>query len=375
MFNSFKKLMKFLPALAFFGIITAGTAKAQLGDAGAILRAGAKDANTLLDSYVSPYAKGFGANLNTGWFNTAKSHKKLGFDVSLNVAAAFVPSADQLFNVEDLTFTQLERISGNPVTPTIAGEDVTNTEMGVYWDDPRTPGSNDVLFSFDLPGGTGFPYTPSPMVQASVGLIKDTDISLRFVPTVEVPGVDADLGLFGVGIKHGLNQWLPGGKLLPVDVSVQFGYTTFNASAGFDVTPDAGADTYNSYPSTTWDGQGIDMETTASTFNAIVGKTLPFISVYAGVGFENSTTTISTPGSYPITSPNPNYDPFSSDPAKNSEKIIEKIDEPVKLEIDGSNSVRGFVGTRIKIAILQISASYTLANYSSFNVGFGIGLR
>lgn len=375
MFNSSKSIMKLLSALAFIGIMTAGTAKAQLGDAGAILRSGTADANTLLESYISPYAKGFGANLNTGWFNTSKTHKKLGFDISLNIATATIPSADQLFNVNDLSFTQLELISGNPVTPTVAGEGATNTEMGAYWDDPRTPGSNDVLFSFEVPGGTGFPYTFSPMVQASIGLIKDTDVTLRYIPEVDVPGVDASLGLFGFGIKHGLNQWLPGGKFLPVDVSVQFGYTSFNANSGFEVKPFVHSDTYNSYPSTTWDGQGIEMETTASTFNAIVGKTLPFISVYAGVGYENSKTTFKTPGSYPIVTPNPDYNPFSSDPAQNSEKVIKKIDGPIDLEFNGTNSLRGFVGARIKIAILQISASYTLANYSSFNVGFGIGLR
>lgn len=375
MFKRFKTIMKYLYALAFIGVLMTGTAKAQLGDAGAILRAGATDANTLMESYVGPYAKGFGADLNTGWFNTAKTHKKLGFALTINVAAAVVPTADQLLNVNDLALTQLELISGSAETPTIAGNDATDTRLGVYWDDPRTTSNQDVLFDFAVPAGTGFSYAPSPMVQASVGLIKDTDVTLRYVPDTDFSAVDASIGLFGFGIKHGINQWLPGGKLIPVDLSVQFGYTTFNASAGFEVDPETGSDIYNPYQASTWDGQGIDMETKASTFNAIVGKTLPFISVYGGIGIESSTTTINTPGSYPITSPNPNYNPSSTDPAQNSEKVIEKIDSPIDLKIDGDNSVRAFAGFRFNIAVIQISGSYTLSNYSAFNVGFGFGLR
>ncbi len=374
MFNNWKKIIKGLCAVSVLSLATAGHVQAQLGDAGEILRGGAADANTLLESYLAPFGEGFGANLNTGWFNQAKAHGTLGFDLSINAAVALVPTSSQTFNINDLTLSQLELLSGSTESPTIAGDNTSTSTMGITFTNPQT-GQEEVLTSFDIPGGSGYPYVPSPMVQATIGIIKDTDVSLRYVPEVDIPVVDGSVGLFGFGVKHGLNQWLPGGKVLPVDISVQFGYTTFSSSASFEVDPEEGSDIYNPFPASTWDGQGLELETTAQTFNIIAGKKLPFISVYGGIGFENSTTSITTPGVYPITSVNPDYDPNSSDPAKNNQKIIESLDAPIDIEIEGSNNMRAFVGARLSIAILRISASYTQSTYSSVNVGVGFGFR
>lgn len=378
MLNMFTNNIKRLCAVLALSLLTVGTAHAQLGDAGEILRGGADDANSLLQSYLTPFGEGFGANLNTGWFNQAKPHGTLGFDISVNAAVALVPASDETFNVVDLGLSELTIASGSsPETPTIAGSDESTTrlELTSTYTNPQTGQQEQItLTEFDLPGGSGYPYVPSPMVQATVGIIKDTDVSLRFVPETDIGPIDASVGLFGFGVKHGVNQWLPGGKLLPVDISLQFGYTTFNSSADFDVNPEVGNDIYNPFMASQWDGQGLELETTATTYNAIVGKKLPFISVYGGVGFENSTTTVSTPGSYPVTSVNPDYDP-NSNSEDTRQKIIESIDSPIDLEIKGSNNMRAFVGARLSIAILRISASYTLSNYSSANIGIGFGFR
>ena len=373
MINIYKKIFKSLCAIAIISCTTVGTSYAQLDDAGAILRAGADDANVLMKSYIAPFGKGFGANLNTGWFNTAQTHKTLGFDLSINVAAAIVPSSGQSFNVNDLTFDELELISGSPNAPTISGNESSDTEMGITYTNPQT-NQEETLTSFIIPGGTGFPYVPSPMIQASLGIIKDTDITVRYVQETDIDPIEGSVGLYGIGVKHGVNQWLPGGSALPVDISVQFGYTSFNSDAGFEVLPENEPDTYNEYQPSTWEGQGIELETSATTFNAIVGKTLPIISIYGGVGIESSTTTIASPGSYPITVPNENYN-NAGDPSFGFPKVIERVDSPVDIEIEGDNSFRAFAGTRLKLAIFQISASYTLSTYSSFNVGFGISFR
>ncbi|MGN8225037.1 DUF6588 family protein [Gracilimonas sp. BCB1] len=373
MFNKFKKITKGLCALSVISLATVGTVQAQLGDAGAILRAGADDANTLMESYLAPYTKGFGAGLNTGWFNTAKAHPTLGFDISLNVSAAVIPGSDQIFDVSQLALQQLEVVSGGSETPTVAGDKSTNTEVGIFATNPQN-GNREEVARFGLPGGSGFPYAPAPMIQASLGIVKDTDITLRYIPEFTAPVVDAGVGLFGVGVKHGINQWLPGGKLLPVDLSVQIGYNKFNANANFNVNPEEGSDIYNPYNASQWDGQGIDLETTATTYNAIVGKTVPFISVYGGIGFETSKTSLQTPGAYPVTSFNPNYDPNSNDP-ETREKRIESVESPIDLEIKDNNSMRAFAGLRFSLAVFRISASYTISNYSTFNVGVGFGLR
>ena len=55
---------------------------------------------------------------NSGWYNTAKVHSKLGVDLSLRLNTTFVPSVEQAFSISDL-----ENITTNAENlPTIIGE-------------------------------------------------------------------------------------------------------------------------------------------------------------------------------------------------------------------------------------------------------------
>tara|TARA_R110000868_G_scaffold37111_10_gene131519 strand:+ start:1106 stop:2236 length:1131 start_codon:yes stop_codon:yes gene_type:complete len=374
-----KILLKYSTAALFLGALTfSNPVQAQLGDAGEILKSGADDANLLLKSYLDPFGKGFGASMNTGWFTSAGTHKKLGFDLSLNVGAAIVPTSGLSFNVNDLGFNRLELKSGtSAVTPTVNGVDNTNTVFEVYSDpfdhdlNPTTPDERILLTEFGAPAGIGFEYVPAPMVQASLGLIKSTDITLRFIPETSLGDDFGNVALFGLGVKHGLNQWIPGGKLLPIDLSLQMGFTQLTLTTPFDVNPESGSNIKNDYDPSTWDDQSLDFEANAFTANVIVGKTLPFISGYVGLGFETSETSIATPGSFPITSVNDDYNGTT----ETREKKIEAIVDPIDISIGGDNNLRAFAGVQFKLAVLKIFANYTASTYSSFNAGFGITFR
>lgn len=361
--------MSAISILTFVLIIIATPLKAQLDNAGEILRAGQEDANTLLKEYFKPVGKGFGTDLNTGWFNTAKTHGTLGFDISINASVARVPGVDRSFDVRNIDLDELEYIEGDPITPTAFGGDESGPTMGAYEDyDPTSPGE-ELVFDFEMPRGTGVPYVPAPMVQAGVGLIKGTDITARYVPPLSLPS-DIKLNLWGVGIKHEITQWLPGGQLIPVDLSLQAGFTKLNSSVGFTVNPEEGADIENNYPDNTWNGQKAELSSDAFTINALIGKTLPFISVYGGFGYETSAVNLSTPGSYPITVPNEDYPEQSA-----QSKEVEKIDNPIDLSYSGNSSFRGLIGTRIKLAFFNITASYTLSKYPVGQVGVGFSFR
>ena len=64
-----------------------------------------------------------------------------------------------------------------------------------------------------MPAGLNIPLFPVPIVQAGIGLIKDTEISVRYLPKINVGKVD-QINLYGLAIKHDLLQWIPGGKIL-----------------------------------------------------------------------------------------------------------------------------------------------------------------
>ncbi|MFH5886139.1 DUF6588 family protein [Halalkalibaculum sp. DA3122] len=369
-----QSLLKGLLLFALLSIISVPSF-AQIEDVGTILQSGKEDANTLVKSYLKPFGSGFGAGLNTGWTNTAKTHNTLGFDLTVSSGLAIVPDTDLSFDVNDLNLQQLEVKSTSSVAPTINGPEQPGATLAAY-EDVDGNGVEEELFSFDMPQGTGFEYVPAPMIKAGVGLIKNTDVMVRFVPEYDIPEVGGSFKLFGVGVKHDVKQWLPGGNLIPVDISVMYGYTTMDLNSELELLPEDVIqdqnNTENPYAASTWQGQNAALTSDAWTINALVGKTLPVISVYGGVGYEASTLSIKTAGSYPTVVPNTAY---QDDPNNNEPMIVEAVDEPIDVEIDGKNGFRALAGFRLRFAIFHISGSYTLANYSSYNLGVGISFR
>ncbi len=380
----FTKLSSCYKALLFLLILLSYTfsntqiVKAQLGDAGEILRTSTEDANLLMQNYFKPLGKGFGSNLNSGWVNSAKPYRTLGFDLRIDASVALVPGADEIFNVATIGLSPNVQIDGNPVTSTAVGD--VNGPVLSRTETVTNPFTQEQiqteLFSFELPRGYGTPLVPSPMIQLTVGLIKDTDVTLRYIPDISIPGVDdLNVKLIGFGVKHGLNQWLPGGSMLPVDISIQAGFTNFDASIDFEVLPNVdpnNPDIENPFTDDVWQGQRAAIETNAFTGNILVGKNFPIIALWGGVGFQTSTVSFRTPGAFPVILPN---DEFQQNPMGNKPFIISRVDDPIDFDIDGANTVHGMAGLRVRLAIFTISASYTLSNYQIANLGVGISFR
>ncbi len=372
--NGKRFTVSFLTGILFTFLLTPA-AIAQVDDVGRILQASREDANILVREYLKPFGSGFGAGINTGWTNTAQPHKKFGFDITITAGLAVVPGSDKSFDVTQIGLQQLELESGPGTAQTINGSDnVQTTTLAAY---ETINGQRTKLFEFDMPGGTGFGYVPAPEIKVGLGLIKDTEIMVRYVPEVSIDEYGT-FQQFGFGAKHGLNQWLPGGNLLPVDISIMAGYTNLTVTSDFNITaedvitdPNNTENPYAGQPST-WDGQKVEIDTDAFTINALVGKTLPIISVYGGVGIQTSTMSIGTPGTYPTIVPNPD---FQSDPQNEDPLIVDTIEQPIDVELKGGNSFHALAGMRLKFAIFHISASYTLSNYSTLNAGFGITFR
>lgn len=354
MLQNYRRLLKIGLTFMIMAFVATGSAYAQLGDIGAFLRAGADDATLLTKEYLKPFPTGFGTGLNAGWTEEAAPKKKLGFSLQIRSSLALVPTSDQEFDISTLGLTNMEVAPGNSsITPTIAGNDSPGPEMIV------TDDNGNELTRFNMPEGTGFAFVPAPTIQASVGLIKNTDITVRYFPQTDI----SDFGSFGVlggAIKHDITQWIPAGSALPVDISLMAGFNRITVDGNLDVQPDPGA--IPNDPSNVGDFSDQAVNTSTNTFviNALVGKSLPIISGYVGAGYQKSTFDLDVNGDYPVSLPLNRY---------------EVVNDPISFSLDGESSVHLLGGFRVKLGFLAIYGEATLANYFTANAGVGLSFR
>lgn len=360
--NSLSDKSFYVKISSFFSLILisliATPARAQLFDSGEILRSGADDANLLLQEYLHPFGGGFGADLNSGWFTSAKPLEAFSFDLRISASASFVPQKDRIFDVTKLNLKTVRLLEGPSNTPTAFGDNKIETStLGTIID-------NEELFSFKMPEGIGYHFVPAPMAQFTLGLPGYTQVTLRYTPTVEINS-EYQFCIFGIGGMIGLNPILFKNKL-PIDLSIQAGLMDLRADAKFDVRPIDDEDIENSYPHSHWNGQGLDFDSQSFSVNLLAGKQFAVLSLFAGVGYQSASTQIKTRGSYPVVVP------ISDKSALGPSQEIKSLDAPINFTLDGVNSFHVLGGFQLKITIISISAAYTIAEYPTLKAGFGI---
>ncbi|OAN62076.1 hypothetical protein A8B79_03800 [Balneola sp. EhC07] len=368
MIHRYKTITKLILSTLVLGFMAITPAKAQFGDIGAFLEAGANDASILTREYIKPFPTGFGTGLNAGFTESAAPKKLFGFSIQLRPSVAVVPSGDQSFDISTLNLEKIRVASGeNPVTQTISGSKDGGPLLEIFAD-PNDP--NTKIGEFEMPGGTGFAFVPAPIVQASIGLIKKTDVTVRYLPETDVSDFGS-MSVLGGAVKHELTQYVPGGKLLPVDVSLMVGFNQISVDANLDLQPDQNATRDPNDPALTSnpnpDFSAQEVTTTTNTFvvNALVGKSLPFISIYGGVGYQKADFELSMVGDYPVASFNPTT----------PQEDYNVITDPFALEIESESNVHLLGGFRLRLGILAFYGEATLANYFTANAGVGISFR
>jgi len=286
-----------------------------------------KQGEKLLEAYFSPMAESFGAGLNNGWYNTAKPHNLGGFDLTFTLNTVIIPNAAESFKIGNefggvFTSTETEASS---IFGSSDGTPMTYTNSNT---------STDV--DFNMPGGFKTPALPLPMLQAGIGLIKNTAIDIRYMPMLNV-GNNFNVNLFGIGLKHDLLQWIPvAGDAIPMSLSLQGGYTTLNTELKISE-------------------QDVSLNTKATTINLVASKRLLMVTGYAGIGYNSSTTS------------------FSADADFELNGI--KFEEKVQMEFESKNNLRANVGFRFNITLVTIQADYTFAEYPTATLGLGVSLR
>lgn len=317
------------------------------------------DASKLTESYINPVMKGLMYSMNGGWYTTAKTHKKFGFDITINGNASFVPSTDKVFNFNSSDYEFLSTANGETSLQTVMGDDQETTiDVSI----PLENGTYKVA-SFDMPGGIGgdlpIEAVPTPMVQVGFGLPWKTDVKLRFVPTLNFDD-KVEASLIGFGLQHDLTQYLGPIDKLPLSISILGALT--NMKVAYAIEDENNSDGVN-----VTNGEA-EFKMDAFTIQALASLDFKVVTIYGGLGYNGGNSTIKLKGTYDL----------EYDVEDNNGNVVgtaqESITDPINLGFN-ANGVRATLGTRLNIGFFKIFTDYTLQEYSTLTAGIAFSFR
>lgn len=335
--------MKLIKILSLSALMSLPLGLLAQSDIDVYLEAGAEDASKLIESYLTPALNGFGYGMNNGWYNTAKAHKTLGFDLTVTVSAVKVPSSQQFFTFRNSDYENIKLVNGETAQlPTLMGPNEDGPELEIYDEDGQATGvSVTSIPGLGLKDEIGINAVPVPMAQLGIGIAKNTDLKFRYIPKIDLDG-DGDIGLFGIGVMHDVKQWIPGIKLLSFDLSALVGYTKLTAN-------------YNLEGNIDGDNQKGEFSATGLTFQGIISKQFSVLTLYGGLGYNSTNTSVKVLGTYEL-------------------EDFDTLHDPVDLSF-GEGSMMLTAGFRLKLAILTLHADYTLNKYPVITAGVGFSVR
>ena len=320
----------------------------------------AEDASLLTENYLNPAMKGLMYSMNGGWYTTAKTHKKFGFDLTINANASFVPNSDQMFSFIPNDYMFLSLPNGESSLPTVMSEKDTETTVDISI--PNGDGTYKVA-SFDMPGGItkDLPINavPTPMVQLGFGLPLSTDLKFRLVPKLNFDD-SVEANLIGFGLQHDLMQHFGPLEKLPLNVSVLAAFTTMKVA--YNIEDEDATDNVQVN-----NGQA-EFKMNTWTLQAVASLDFKIVTLYGSLGYNNGKTTAKMKGDYTLT-----YDVEDSG-GNTIGTVSESISDPINLAFE-ANGVRATIGTRLNIGFFKIFADYTLQEYNTASAGIAFSFR
>lgn len=358
-------LVRFLFCLLFLPASVGVKAQSEVVD---FIKGGIADGEALIQGYLEPLGNAMGANLNGGWYNTAKVHNTLGFDITLTLTAAFPPESAKTFDLAAIGLTRLELSDpSNSIAPTFAGSPGKGPLLVL-----RDPQSGITLVEFESLGGLNVPLYPLPMVKGAVGLPKGFEIMGRFIPKFSFE--DVSLGMWGAGLKYDFLQHIPVVNNVPfLNASVMGAYTSISSSAGVDFQKSIYGEEIEGIPVLGgldhYDNQKLQLEMRGFTGLLLVSYDLPVITFYSGIGFSRAMTNVDLFGDYPLID-------VLQDQTDGSISIeVVDITDPIALEFKNHSGFQSTLGLRLKLAVVTLHVDYTLANYNMLSAGLGFSFR
>lgn len=342
--------------ILFSFLMLTGAYTSQAQDFDVIIAGSKPDANKYLEGYLRPFGEGQIYNMARGWSSTAKAHKFLGFDISVNMQAAIVPDKLQTFNFRNSDYSTFSLAGGATSTnlPTFLGGKTTqdiNVTTTINGQTARTTFRAPDGIGQDMKDAIGFVAVPLPVAQVGIGFIKNTDIKVRYFPQTSFDGVK--VGVFGVGLQHEFS-YLPIIKKAPfLRLAGLLAYNKVNSE--YDLS-DGGLSGSN---------QRAQVDISALTIQGMASVKFLIFEVYASAGFIAGNSNIGIKGSYTAT--------YTGPPPANL-PVTSTIVDPVDLKYTQSGFTNTW-GLRLNLAFLKVYADYTFAKYNGAGAGIALSIR
>jgi hypothetical protein len=364
-FNRMKRLYTLITSIILF--IMVSVANAQNGNGGGnggngagssfgqLIKSSPADATLLFENYAEPFFKGLGTGLNSGWNNTAKTKKLLHFDLRITANVAEVPAGAQSFDVTKIGLSnhlQVSDTSKTNIAPTFGGsKNAPTPTMNIIDNNGKTIGT------FNMPNGV-IKYIPAPDIQLTIGLVHNTDITIRTTPTINIGSNSGSVGEIGFGIKHDIIQDFAGkGVPIPFDLAIAVNYNRINYNLPLNVQPDNGTQPASGSASD-FSNQHINGYFSGFNLQAIISKKLLFFTPFFSVAYQSANTSLGILGNYPITT---------------SSGVYTTVTDPVHINETSISGLRADIGFQLTPGFFRIFVSGSVAEYKSVNAGIGFG--
>lgn len=367
-----------LKALGLTALLTSAHYSQAQNDAARLLRSGKDEAAKLLTGYFNPLTKGLASGVNDAWYSTAKPLGPLGFDLRTGVGFSITNSDAESFTLASVSANRdyskgivIDPANGiyDTKIPTVVGSG-KSVDLIVKTNNPILPGQTINIDTIKGIEGLNTPISlgASPFVQLSVGIVKETEIMVRFLP---IQSGDYSSSGYGFGIKHSLSQWIWGVDKLPIDISGIFTYTNNVLEYKFgDNYLKSDGSSGSLSESEYKNSQKVRITTSGWQVGAIISKKLMFFTPYASIVFNNANSEMAMLGIYPVQSVRQN--------GATIENYTENVTDPVKLSSTLS-AMRSAFGFRTKFGPIALGAEYNLSyskdQFSTFNFNLAVNIQ
>lgn len=289
------------------------------------------------DQYITPAADASVYQSTAAWYSSAKSLDLYEVDVSIHFNALPIGSKKKVNTVRDSEFINLDiRDGATAEVPTALGGD---TEQ---FYDFIIDGETYEMQAFE---GIKEAAIFHPYIQATVGLWKETDVTLRYSPKIKIDV--SDYTIFGVAVKHSISQYFrKENNANAFEFAVLASYSTFDSNLLFDalaLTPTDGNEESLAVI------KGLTVNADALMFQAIGSKRWADFEMQGSLGFVSSAIDYTILG--------------------DGSSFIKLFNRTLVVLEETRNGFKGDLGANYYFGKVYVSSNVTFGKFTNLNLG------